>query len=104
MPQQIANRNRRAQSGLFLIALGTILILANVGVIAGFFANLEAQAIGAPAAAALAILQLLRVAAFHPAALLPFAGGILILFLAFAGVLSGVILLGTRNDRTVENA
>ena len=104
MPQQAANRNRKAQSGLFLIALGTTLILANLGVVAGFIANLEAQAIGAPAAAALAILQFLRAAAFHPVALLPFAAGILILFLAFAGVLSGVILLGSRNNRSVENA
>ncbi len=104
MLQQITNRDRKAQSGLALIALGTILILANVGVIAEFFANLEAQAIGAPAAAALAALQLLRAAAFHPAALLPFAAAILILFLAFAGVLSGVILLGSRTGRTVENA
>jgi hypothetical protein len=103
MSQLIANRNRRTQSGLALIALGTILILANVGVIAGFLANLEAQAIGAPAAATLAILQFLRAAAFHPAALLPFVCGILILFLAFAGVLSGVILLGTRNGNTVSS-
>jgi|SRR5277367_6083234 hypothetical protein len=104
MPQPIVSHNRRAQSGLALIALGTVLILANVGVIAGFFSNLEAQAIGAPAAATLAILQLLRAAAFHPAALLPFVCGILLLFLAFAGVLSGVILLGTRNRGTVESA
>ena len=80
------------------------MILANVGVVGEFFANLEAQTIGAPAAAALAILELLaRNAAFHPSALLPFAGGILILFLAFAGVFSGLILLRDRT-RTVENA
>ena len=75
-----------AQSGLALIALGTVLILANVGVVANFFADVDAQTIGAPAAATLAILQFLHNAAFDPAALLPFAGGILLLFLAFAGV------------------
>lgn len=103
MQQAIAIRNRKTQIGLALIALGTVLILANVGVVANFFATLDAQAIGAPAAAALAILQVLREAAFHPSALLPFAGGILVLFLAFAGVFSGLILLRDRT-RAVENA
>jgi hypothetical protein len=103
MQQAIANRNRKTQIGLALIALGTVLILANVSVVANFFATLDAQAIGAPAAAALAILQVLREAAFHPAALLAFAGGILVLFLAFAGVLFGLMLLRDRT-RAVENA
>jgi hypothetical protein len=102
MTQAIANRNRRTQIGLALIALGTVLIVANVGVVANFFATLDAQAIGAPAAAALAVLRVLHDAAFNPAALLPFGYGILILFLAFAGVFFGLILLRGRT-RAVEN-
>jgi hypothetical protein len=105
MTQAIANGNRKTHIGLALIALGTVLILANVGVVANFFATLNAQAIGAPAAAALAILRVLHDAAFNPAALLPFAGGILVLFLAFAGVFFGLILLRDRDRaRAVENA
>ena len=103
MTHTTTNRNRRTQIGLALIALGTILILANVGVVANFFASLDAQAIGAPAAAALAFLHVARDAAFNPAALLPFAYGILVLFLAFAGVFFGLILLRDRT-RAVENA
>jgi hypothetical protein len=103
MTQTTTNRARKTHIGLALIALGTVLILANVGVVANFIDTLNAQAIGAPAAAALAILRVLHDAAFNPAALLPFAGGILVLFLAFAGVLCGLILLRDRT-RAVENA
>jgi len=103
MTQAIANRSSRAQIGLALIALGTVMILANVGVVANFVATLDSQTIGAPAAAALAILQFLHDAVFNPTALLPIACGILILFLAFAGVFFGLILLRDRT-RAVENA
>jgi hypothetical protein len=71
--------------------------------VANFFSGIDAQTIGAPAAAALALLDFARNAVFDPSALLPFAGGILILFLAFAGVFSGLLLLRDRT-RTVENA
>ena len=103
MTQAIANRTRRTHVGLALIALGSVMILANVSVIASFFANLDAQTIGAPAAAALAVLEFARSAVFDPTALLPFAAGILILFLAFAGVFFGLLLLRNRT-RAVENA
>jgi hypothetical protein len=103
MVQTIAKRSTKTQIGLALIALGTVMILANVSVVAGFFATLDSQTIGAPAATALAILQFMHNAVFEPAALLPIACGILILFLAFAGVLFGLILLRDR-PRAVENA
>jgi hypothetical protein len=103
MTQAIANRTRKTHIGLALIALGTVMILANVSVVANFFDGLESQNIGAPAAATLAILDFARNVVFDPATLLPFAGGILILFLAFAGVVSGLTLLRDRT-RTVENA
>ena len=103
MVQAIAKRSTRTQIGLALIALGTVMILANVSVVAGFFSAIDSQTIGAPAAAALAFFAFVRNALFDPTALLPFAAGILILFLAFAGVLSGLILLRDR-ARAVENA
>jgi hypothetical protein len=103
MTQSTANRTRKTHIGLALIALGSVMILANVSVVANFFSGLEGQTIGTPAAAALAILDFARNAVFDPSALLPFAGGILILFLAFAGVFSGLLLLRDRT-RTVENA
>jgi hypothetical protein len=103
MTQSIANRTRKTHIGLALIALGSVMILANVTVVANFFSGIDAQTIGAPAAAALALLDFARNAVFDPSALLPFAGGILILFLAFAGVFSGLLLLRDRT-RTVENA
>jgi hypothetical protein len=103
MTQAIANPTRKTHIGLALIALGTVMIFANVSVVATFFANLDAQTIGTPAAAALAVLDFARNAVFDPTALLPFAAGILILFLAFAGVFFGLILLRDR-ARAVENA
>ena len=103
MTQAIANRTRKTQIGLALIALGTVMILANVSVVANFFSSIDSQTIGAPAAAALAVLQFMHNAVFNPSALLPFAAGILILFLAFAGVFLGLILLRDRT-RAVENA
>ena len=103
MVQPMAKRSTKTQIGLALIALGTVMILANVSVVANFFSSIDSQTIGAPAAAALAVLQFMHNAVFNPSALLPFAAGILILFLAFAGVFSGLILLRDRT-RAVENA
>jgi hypothetical protein len=105
MTHAIANRTHKTHIGLALIALGTVMIFANVTVVANFFSGIDAQTIGAPAAAALAFLDFARNAVFDPGALLPFAAGILILFLAFAGVLSGLLLLRDRaRTSTVENA
>jgi hypothetical protein len=103
MVQAMAKRTTKTQIGLALIALGTVMILANVSVVANFFSSIDSQTIGAPAAAALAVLQFMHNAVFNPSALLPFAAGILILFLAFAGVFLGLILLRDRT-RAVENA
>jgi hypothetical protein len=98
-------RNRKAQTGTVLLGLGTILMLGNLGVAAAglphFLASLGIDALGAPVAAALAVLRFLQAIAFHPAALLPFAYGILVLFVALAGILSGLMLL---RNRSVENA
>jgi hypothetical protein len=100
-----SGRSRRAQAGIALLTIGFLLMFANMGVLAAgfphFLANLGMEALGAPAALALALLKFLRTIAFHPAALLPFAYGILVLFFALAGILSGFMLL---RRRTVENA
>jgi hypothetical protein len=95
----------RAQAGAVLLTLGLLLMFGKVGLalagLPGFLKSLGIEAIGLPAAAALAILKFFRTLAFHPAALLPFACGILVLFFALAGILSGLMLL---RRRTVENA
>ncbi len=49
MVQAMAKRTAKTQIGLALIALGTVMILANVSVVANFFATLDSQTIGAPA-------------------------------------------------------
>jgi membrane-bound ClpP family serine protease len=105
MIQATANRTRKTHIGLALIALGSVMIFANLTVVANFLSGIDAQTIGTPAAATLAFLDFARNLVFNPSALLPFAGGILILFLAFAGVFSGLLLLRDRTRaRTVENA
>jgi hypothetical protein len=100
-----SGRNRRAQAGIALITIGFLLMFGNLGLLAAgfphFLASSGIEAIGAPAAAALALLKFFRTLAFHPTALLPFAYGILVLFFALAGILSGLMLL---RRRTVENA
>ena len=100
-----SGRNRRAQTGVALLTIGFLLVFANIGVLAAglphLLASLGIEAIGAPVAAALAILKFFRALAFHPAALLPFVYGILVLFFALAGILSGLMLL---RRRTAENA
>jgi hypothetical protein len=100
-----SGRSRRARAGIALLTVGFLLMFANMGVLAAgfphFLANLGMEALGAPAAVALALLKVLRTIAFHPAALLPLAYGILVLFFSLAGILSGLMLL---RRRTVENA
>jgi hypothetical protein len=97
---------RRAQMGTVLVTVGVLLMLANLGLLAAslpqFLASLGVEALGAPAAVALALLKFLRAVAFHPVALLPFGYGILVVFFAFAGILTGLMLL--LRKRTVENA
>ena len=51
MVQAMAKRTTKTQIGLALIALGTVMILANVSVVANFFSSIDSQTIGAPAAA-----------------------------------------------------
>jgi len=101
-----SGRNRRAQIGTVLLTVGILLMLTNLGLVAAslphLLASLGVEALGAPAAATLALLKFLRTLAFHPAALLPIVCGILVVFFALAGILSGLMLL--RRRRTVESA
>jgi hypothetical protein len=100
-----SGRNRGAQAGTVFLTLGVLLLLTDAGLVAASLPHLLTtigiDALGAPAAVALALLKFFRTIAFHPAALLPFAYGILVSFLALAGILSGLILL---RKGTVENA
>jgi hypothetical protein len=101
-----SSRSRRAQIGTAILTVGMFLLLTNLGLAAAklphFLASLGVEGLGAPAAAALAMLKFLRAMAFHPAALLPLVCGILVLFVALAGILSGLIL--RLRNRSVENA
>jgi hypothetical protein len=101
-----SDRNRRAQIGTAFLAVGMLLLLSNVGLAAAslphLLASLGVESMGVPAAAALAIFKFFRTLAFHPVALLPFVYGILVLFVALAGILSGLIL--RLRNRSVENA
>jgi hypothetical protein len=100
-----SGRNLKARIGAILITIGVFLLIGNLGLLAAglphFLASLGIEALGAPSAAAMALLKLFRTLAFHPGALLPLVYGILVVFFAFAGILSGLMLL---RRRTVENA
>jgi hypothetical protein len=102
MAQQ--TRSPRARVGMVLLTFGVLLMAGNLGLaVAGIPHLLESlgiEALGAPAAVALALLKLMRTMAFQPAALLPFVYGMLVLFFALIGILSGLMLL---RKRTVEN-
>jgi|ERR1035438_1349784 hypothetical protein len=101
-----SSRSRRAQIGTAILTVGILVLLTNLSLAAAhlphFLASLGVEALGAPAAAALAALKFFRALAFHPTALLPFVYGILVLFVALAGILSGLIL--RLRNRSVENA
>jgi len=98
-------RNRHTRAGRRLLLSGAILMLISVAAAAAtlprLFASLSVDVLGAPVAAALVLLRFARTVAFHPAALLPCACGILVLVFALAGILAGLLLLG---NQTVEKA
>jgi uncharacterized membrane protein len=97
--------SRKARTGAVLLIVGAGLMFAKLGLIAAylprFLATLGIDALGAPAAAGLAILRFFRALAFHPAALLPVVCAILVLFFAMLSILSGLMLL---RKRSTENA
>jgi D-alanyl-lipoteichoic acid acyltransferase DltB (MBOAT superfamily) len=99
--------DRRAQTGTALLTVGSALMFAKLSFIAvglpQFLATLGIDALGAPAAAGLAVLRFFRAIVFHPAALLPVVCAILVLSFAMVSILSGLVLLRDRR-RHVENA
>jgi hypothetical protein len=102
MPErQMQNRNPRARAGAALLGLGTLMMLGNVSWIAvrltQLLASFGADTVGLPVAASQTLLKLFRTVAFNPAALSSFGLGILILFLALVGIVSGLMLLRKRN-------
>jgi hypothetical protein len=98
--------NARKHGGLGLIALGSLLLIGKLGVLAAnlpdFFACIGVDALGAPAALWLSLLRLFRTIVFHPAALLPVVCGILVLSFALTGILFGVILLRKQRFETAR--
>jgi hypothetical protein len=103
--RQTLNRTPRAMAGATLLSLGTLLMLGHVSWIAIRLAQLltsfGADTVGLPVAASQTLLKLFRIAAFDPSALCMFGLGILVLFFALVGILSGLMLL---RRRTVETA
>jgi hypothetical protein len=104
--QQAANRRTRPWAGVILLALGTVLMLAQAGWIAVQVEHLASSfwsgALDVSAALILTVLRLLRTAAFDPAAAAALAGSVLVSSLALAAILSGLVLLRKRIAETAQ--
>ena len=91
---ELQGRNRRAAVGTGLLLVGFLLLFGKLGLIAAqvpqFLASTGVDAMGIPAALSLSLLKVFRAIAFHPAALLPLVCGILVLFFALLGIVSGL--------------
>jgi uncharacterized membrane protein len=103
--RKTSSRTSRARAGAALLTVGSVLMLGNVSWIAVRLAQLLASfgvdTLGLPVAASQTLLKLFRTIAFDPSALFSFGFGILVLFFALVGILSGLMLL---RRRTVETA
>jgi hypothetical protein len=103
---QVANRRTRPWAGVILLALGTMLMLAQAGWIALQVEHLASSfwsgALDVSAALVLTVLRLLRTAAFSPAATASLAGSVLVSSLALAGILAGLLLLRRRIAETAQ--
>jgi hypothetical protein len=104
--QQVANRGTRPWAGVILLALGTLLMLAQAGWIAVQVEHLASSfwsgALDVSAALVLTVLRLLRTAAFHPAVAAALVGSVLVSSLALAGIMTGLLLLRKRIAETVQ--
>jgi hypothetical protein len=100
------NRSPRRWAGVILLALGTLLMLAQVGWIAvrlEHLANsLQSGATGVYAALSLTVLRLLQTVAFGHAAATCVAVGLLISCVALANILAGLMLLRKRIAETAQ--
>jgi len=92
-----SNRNLRARAGVVLLALGSALMLARLGLIAfqlpRLLASLGIDALGVHVALGLTLLRLVRTIAFDHTAIFSFACGILLLFFALVAIVVGLTLL-----------
>jgi hypothetical protein len=104
--QQATNRRTRPWAGVILLALGTVLMLAQAGWIAVEVSHLASSfwsgALDVSAALSLTVLRLLRTAAFDPAVALSLAGSVLVSSLALAGIVGGLLLLRKRIAETEQ--
>ena len=104
--QQAANRRTRPWAGVILLALGTMLMLAQAGWIAirveHLASSFRSGALDVCAALSLTVLKLLQTAAFNPAAAASLAGSVLVSSLAIAGILAGLLLLRKRVAETAQ--
>ena len=104
--QQAANRTTRPWAGVILLALGTMLTLAQAGWLALLVEHLAnsfwSGTLDVSAALVLTVLRLLRTAAFDPAAAASLAGSVLVSSLALTGILGGLLLLRKRIAETAQ--
>src|ERR1700682_3280856 len=104
--QQVSNQRTRPWAGVILLALGTMLMLAQAGWIAVQVGQLASSfwsgALDVSAALVLTALRLLRPAAFNPTAAASLAGSVLVSSLALAGILAGLMLLRKRIAETAQ--
>jgi hypothetical protein len=99
------NRNLRARAGVALLVLGSLLMLAKLGLLAVRFPELLAtmgiDTLGVHVALGLTLLKVFRTIAFDHAAIFSVVCGILVLFFALVAIVAGLMLL---RKGTVEAA
>jgi hypothetical protein len=100
------NRNPRRWAGVILLALGTMLMLAQVGWVAvrveHLASSFQSGAMDVYAALSLTVLSLLQTVAFGHAAATRLAVGLLVSCMALAGILAGLMLLRKRIAETAQ--
>ena len=98
------NRNPRPWAGVILLALGTMLMLAQVGWVAirleHLASSFQSGAMDVYAALSLAVLKLLQTVAFGHTAATCVAVGLLVSCMALASILAGLMLLRKRIAET----
>ncbi len=95
--RQNSNRNLRARAGAVLLTLGSVFMLAKLGLFAfqlpRLMASLGIDTFGVHVALGLTLLRLVRTIAFDHTAIFSFVCAILLLFFALVAIVAGLTLL-----------
>ena len=101
-----SNRNLRARAGVVLLSLGSLLLLARLGLIAlalpRLLASLGIDTFGVHVALGLTLLRVLQTIAFDHAAIFSFVCAILVLFFALVAIVAGLTLLRKRATEAAQ--